>query len=73
MMRAKSDGSAEVEFVVDTKGDVRDAKAVHSTDPEFEAPSIEAVNHWKFAPGQKDNQVVNTRMRVTLNYTMKND
>ena len=73
MRQSHADGEVVVEFVVDTNGDVRDAHAVRATGPAFEASALEAVNQWKFQPGRKDGQAVNTRLQVPLVFTMRAD
>ena len=73
MRQSHADGEVVVEFVVDTNGDVRDAHAVRATSPAFEASALEAVNQWKFQPGRKDGQAVNTRLQVPLVFTLRAD
>ena len=61
-----SDGDVLVEFIVDTKGRVREAKAVQSSHPAFAEPGVAAVMKWRFLPGRKDGRLVNTRMKVPV-------
>ena len=55
-----------VEFIVDSKGDARNAFAVRSTKREFEQSAVQAVNKWKFRPGRKGGRAVNTRMQIPI-------
>jgi RNA polymerase sigma factor (sigma-70 family) len=64
-------GEVNVQFIVDTNGDVVDATAVNSTDPAFEESAVEAVRKWKFTPGKKDGQTVNTVLNVPIVYSFK--
>jgi TonB family protein len=61
-------GQVIVEFVVDTKGNVRDARIVSSSDPGFENAVLQAVAKWKFRPGVRNGRVVNTRMQVPISF-----
>lgn len=63
-------GEAVVEFVVDGEGAVRNAKAVRSSHPAFEAAAVEAVSKWTFTPGEKGGSKVNTRLQVPIVFTM---
>jgi len=70
MRRAGVEGTVIVEFIVDTKGDARNAFAVRSTQREFEQAAVQAVNKWKFRPGRKGGRAVNTRMQVPIVFTL---
>jgi protein TonB len=71
LKRAGVQGSAVIQFIVDTAGDVRDAVAVRSTHREFESPAIETVMKSKFRPGKKGNAVVNTRMEQEVEFSLR--
>jgi protein TonB len=71
LKRAGIQGSAVIQFIVDTAGDVHDAVAVRSTHREFETPAIETVMKSKFRPGKKGNAVVNTRMEQEVEFSLK--
>jgi RNA polymerase sigma factor (sigma-70 family) len=64
-------GKTTVRFIVDTNGDVVDVTAVKSTEAAFEECSIEAVRKWKFSPGKKGGQPVNTSMEVPIIYSFR--
>lgn len=66
-------GQALVSFVVDSDGAVRDAKAEKSTRKEFEAAAIDALERWKFSPGMKGGNAVNTRLKIPIVFTLNND
>ncbi|MEO7413507.1 MAG: TonB family protein [Opitutaceae bacterium] len=70
MRRTGAQGEVIVEFVIDTDGNVNGAFAAKSSQAEFEANAIAAVAKWKFKPGQKGGQNVNTRMQVPIIFTL---
>lgn len=70
LKRAGITGSVVLQFIVDNTGDVRDAIVVKSTHREFEAPALEAVAKWKFRPGKKGNQAVNSRMEGEIEFQL---
>ena len=71
--KAGTAGEAVLEFVVDADGAVQGAVAVKSTHREFELAALEAVKQWKFEPGEKGGQRVQTRMQVPIKFTMGPD
>jgi protein TonB len=73
MRRAGISGSVQVDFIVDTNGDVRNAFAAHSSQREFEAPAVQAVSKWKFKPGRKNGHAVFTHMQVPIVFTLSED
>lgn len=68
MRRAGSAGDVVVEFVVDTNGDVREARAISATNDEFAAAGVQCIETWKFSPGLKNSQPVNAVMRVPFSF-----
>lgn len=62
----KIDGNVVVEFVVDMTGRVRTPRVVSSSHPAFADFALAAVVEWRFAPGYKNGQPVNTRVRAPL-------
>ena len=61
---SRAEGFALVDFVIDTGGVVRRARAVASNNPLFSSAAVDAVNQWHFAPGKKFGRAVNTYMIV---------
>ncbi|WP_414664719.1 TonB family protein [Horticoccus sp. 23ND18S-11] len=70
LRKAGVEGKVVVEFVVDSTGAVQNAKAVSSSQIEFEAAAVEAVSQWKFQPGEKGGQAVNTQMQIPIVFTV---
>jgi RNA polymerase sigma factor (sigma-70 family) len=73
MKHAGVNGDVQIEFVVDTNGNVTGAHVLRSSRSEFEAPALTAVQQWKFDPGEKDGKACNTRMQVPIRFTMNKD
>jgi len=65
------EGSVDVGFTITSKGVVQDPHAVSSTNEAFEQAAIDAVKKWKFKPGMKDGKPVNTKVQVTLTFSLK--
>jgi protein TonB len=63
MRRAGLSGEVVVNFIVDTHGTVQNAYAVSSTQKDFEASAITAIEKWRFTPGRRKGEAVNTRMQ----------
>ncbi len=63
-------GEVLVDFIVGPNGEVRNAYAVRSSDREFEAAALQAVNKWKFRPGMKGGRAVSTHMQVPIVFTL---
>ena len=70
MRRAGISGEVQVDFIVDTDGNVRNAFAAHSSQREFEAPAVQAVSKWKFRPGRKNGHSVFTHMQVPIVFSL---
>ena len=63
-------GNVLVDFVVDTTGRVRNAKAIKSDHPGFSKPAVEAVQQWIFMPARQKGRIVNTHMQVPVYFRM---
>lgn len=70
LRRRNISGEAVVQFVVNAKGDVEDARVVRTTHPEFGEAAVAAVLPWKFSPGKKGGQKVATRLTVPLTFSL---
>ncbi len=71
LRREGIEGSAVVDFIVDTDGNVRNATAIRSTNPEFGASAVSAVSRWIFTPGRKANRAVFTHLQVPIEFTLE--
>lgn len=61
-----STGEVVVGFVVDAQGAVMDATVIKSSDPAFDDSALAAIRSWKFLPGKKGGQAVNTSMQCPI-------
>ena len=68
--RRGQEGFVVAEFIIDEFGNVVNVVAKQSSDPVFEAPTIDAIRGWKFTAGEKDGRKVKTRTRVRIPYTL---
>jgi len=68
MKRQGLSGEVVLTFIVDANGDVRNVSVVKSTNPAFEAPTIQAVQKWKFRPGKKDGKDVATKLTIPVTF-----
>ena len=66
-------GSAVVEFIVSTTGDVVEAHAVSATHPAFGAAAVAAVYRWKFKPAVRNGRPVNVRMQIPVGFDLSPD
>jgi protein TonB len=66
-------GDVTVEFVINTDGAVSEAHVVRSSNPVFDAAAVAAVYRWKFRPGIKGGQPVNTKIQQILYFSMTDD
>ncbi len=70
MLRANVSGEVVVDYVVDEKGNVSEAKVVRSSHREFEDSAVECVLKWKFHPALEDGKPVKTRMRIPITFNL---
>lgn len=71
MGRAGISGWTIVEFVVNAQGDVQNIRPIKSTHRNFEAAACKAILKWKFKPGIKNGQPVNTRISLKFDFNLK--
>jgi len=70
LRQAGIEGTAMVEFEVDSSGKVTSARAVQSTHREFEDAAVRAVLKWSFEPGRYHGKAVRFRMAVPIGFTI---
>ncbi len=63
-------GVVEVEFVVDRRGRVHQARVLRAATSEFIEPTLRAVECWRFEPGTKCGSPVSFRMRVPVVFSL---
>jgi protein TonB len=70
-MRAKIQGSVEVEAVVGVDGTVVDARIVRGLDPGLDEQALIAVRDWRFVPGAMNGQPVPVLVWIELTFTIR--
>jgi TonB family protein len=63
-------GKATLEFIVDTKGRVRDIKVISTSHPLFAERGVEALHQWRFHPGKVKGRLVNVRIQLPLEFDL---
>lgn len=69
MRQRKAQGQVTVLFVVDATGRVQLPKIEASSHPAFEKPALDAIRQWRFEPGVRDGQKVQSRMRIPIRFS----
>jgi protein TonB len=69
-MRAKVQGSVELEAVVGTDGTVERARVTRSLRPDLDAQALIAIRQWRFEPATLDGKPVVTWMRFTMDFRL---
>lgn len=63
-------GQVMVDFTVNARGDVVEARVVSSSDRVFEEAATRAVLKWKFEPGRRNGGVVPFRMTIPIQFSL---
>lgn len=71
LKQAGQTGEALIEFFVDNRGDVQLPRVVSCSAPEFGYAAAHAVATWRFEPPLKAGKKVTTRVRVPVNFDLK--
>ncbi|MBX3738906.1 MAG: energy transducer TonB [Candidatus Didemnitutus sp.] len=53
MRRQGKVGAVDVDYIIDSEGNVVAAQVIRSTDEAFEMAAVNAVRRWKFRPRKK--------------------
>lgn len=73
LKRLGQSGRVVVEFVVDTRGRVRDCRVTESTHSEFTASVVQAVSKWRFDPPIRKGKAVGCRVRQVIPFALRNE
>lgn len=68
--RAKYQGEVMVRIIVDTQGNVQDARIVRPLGMGLDEKALEAVRQYKFRPARKDGRPVPVYMTVAVNFRL---
>jgi protein TonB len=71
MRRQGISGVVAVSIVIDEKGVVTSTSVAKSSQPEFEAPAVDAVKKWKFKPAQKDGAPVKMKVTIPIRFNLE--
>jgi protein TonB len=71
MKRQGVSGVVAVSIVIDEKGVVVSSSVAKSSQPEFEAPALEAIKKWKFKPAQKDGAPVKMKVTIPIRFNLE--
>jgi TonB family protein len=64
------EGKVLVSFVVTPKGEVANAVILNSTNRQFEAPTLRAINQWKYSPALKAGVPVGSRINELVTFAI---
>jgi TonB family protein len=66
LIKAGLEGKAFVVCIVNTNGDPEQIQVQQATEPMSAQAAADAVRKWKFTPGKKGGQVVNTMVNIPI-------
>ncbi len=64
--------NAVIKFIVDTDGATRNIEIIEASHASFGKAAADAVAQWRYTPGIKDGQPVNTRLQIPISINTKN-
>ena len=70
-LAARMGGTVVLKCIIDKNGDVRDAEVVTASFAAFEQPALEALHHWRFAPGSFRGKPVDTWFELTIKFVAR--
>jgi len=70
LKQSKVEGSATIEWVINPDGSVRSARVISSSHSEFAKAALDAILKSKWHPGEKDGEIVATRVRQQIYFTL---
>jgi periplasmic protein TonB len=68
--KAKFQGTVLLFVIVDEKGNPRDIKIIRPLGLGLDQKAVEAVEKWKFSPGQKDGKPVPVQAQIEVNFRL---
>jgi protein TonB len=67
-LMARMGGTVVLKCIIDKNGNVRDAEVVTSSFAAFNGPALDALQHWRFAPGSFHGKAVDTWFELTIRF-----
>lgn len=71
LRKAKIEGFVTLVFVLGEDGRVEEPRVEKASRPEFEKPALEAIQKWRFSPGERDGKPVRTYIRIPMRFTVR--
>jgi TonB family protein len=71
MADSKTPGEATVDFIIETDGSVKIAKATKATNAQFGESAVNCVKLWRFKPAFRDGVAFRTHLRVPIVFSMQ--
>jgi TonB family protein len=68
---SKTSGEAVVDFIIETDGSVRLAKATKATNAQFAEAAVDCVRLWKFKPAFRNGVAIRTHLQVPIEFSMQ--
>jgi TonB family protein len=70
LKKKRIEGEAIIKFIVDTDGATRNIEISQASHPAFGKAAADAVSQWRFTPGIKNGQPVNTRLQIPISFNL---
>ena len=70
-MRAKVQGTVEMEVVVDIDGNVSEARVIRALDAELDEQALKAARAWKFVPGAMNGKPVPVLVNIEMSFSLR--
>jgi protein TonB len=68
--RDKIQGVVRLAVLIGKDGTVKDARVVQSVSA-LDQAAVDAVRQWTFRPGTRDGEPVDTKVELSINFTLK--
>jgi TonB family protein len=72
-MRAKVQGTVEMQAVVNPDGTVTMARVIKSLHPDLDEQALLAVKQWRFDPGTRDGRPVPVLVTIEMTFTLRSN
>ena len=69
--RARVEGRVHLRFVVDTEGQVRNARVAQGIGGGCDQEALRVIRSARFEPGRLNGEIVNTSMTMSFSFTLR--
>jgi TonB family protein len=73
LRRSRTEGFADIDFHVDQRGLVTEARVHRASHPEFGEAALAAVRSWQFEPGRRDGVEVSFWLRIPMVFRVERE